>query len=752
MQIISLDCETFPIRRGLLAPPVVCFGWARVTETSGDVQLAESGLVTDLGEHTGDLPAGVAGDVSLISVFRALAEYALALGPTACRWVNQNNVFDFACLAAIDKDLLELMFQLYDAGIVEDTMLREQLIDIAKGSLGWSSEKSEKTGKNKRKAYDLAALSKKYLGVDLDKTTYRMGYGYLSGKPLAQWPQGAVDYGIDDAIAAAMVWFEQRAVVFAEGSEDGEVPDSANQARYHFGLHLMSVWGLRTDPKMVFSFERYLRRAFGELREVLNDVGLIRKTGQKNMKAISEHIEELSKTAPGGEIEPKRTPKGKISTKAEHVEDLLGAYNVRIPKDLSEALTLIKIARLERAGVERPEWGSLKAGADFDDMLEEMLRFGLGLEQWGPEAEQFLQEAQNTGTFSLFDGMVLFAWYTSVQKLLGTYIPVLKRGTKVPINARYNPLVDTGRTSCSSPNIQNLPKAPGVRECYIPRCGWAFCSVDYEALELHTLAEVCLELLGHSALADALNEGLDPHLLMACEWLLPDCSYGQGVEIRKDENHPRYKEVKEARNLAKAANFGLPGGLGAQRFCDFCKASGIIITLDESKALKQAWLQQWPEMRQYFGLISSMLDTDEEGLEGVTLEQVYSARVRGKARYTAACNSYFQGLAADGAKDAVYELVKATFTPGHALYGSRLVAFIHDETIMEHPMLSREDLDARAKEQANIMLVSMEKFCRRVKPKAKPALMLRWYKDAIDRYDEDGFLIPWTPKQELTWN
>jgi DNA polymerase-1 len=306
--------------------------------------------------------------------------------------------------------------------------------------------------------------------------------------------------------------------------------------------------------------------------------------------------------------------------------------------------------------------------------------------------------------------------------------------------------------NCSSPNIQNLPKAPGVRECYIPRPGWAFCSVDYEALELHTLAEVCLELLGHSALADALNEGLDPHLLLACEWLLADCPYEQGVEIRKDENHPRYKEVKEARNLAKAANFGLPGGLGAQRFCDFCKASGIIVSLDQSKDLKQAWLRQWPEMRQYFGLISSMLDTDEEGLEGVTLEQIYSARVRGKARYTSACNSYFQGLAADGAKDAVYEIVKATFTPGHILYGSRLVAFIHDETIMEHPMLSREDLDARAKEQARIMLVSMEKFCRRVKPKAKPALMLRWYKDAIDHYDEDGFLIPWKPKQELVWN
>lgn len=774
MQIIALDCETFPTRKGLAAPPAVCFGWCRVV----DKDVVESGLVTDFPEYTGDLPAGVHGEATMETVFRALAEYALRLGPSQCRFVNWNEVYDFACLAAMFPSLMPLIFELYEAGLVEDSMLREQLIDIAKGSLNWSSEKSEKTGKNKRKDYTLGQATKRWLGYDLDKKSFRLGYGHKSKVALSKWEQGAIDYGIDDAIAAALVWFEQRDYAVREGSDDGEVPDSSNQAKYHWGLHLISCWGLRTDPKMVFSFKRYLTKALYDLQLVLNDLGFLRpmnKAGKvpKNMAAIQQAIIDLSKQVPSGPVEPRYTPKGKrlkqldgtfvvvpqVSTKAEFVEDLLMLFDVEVPKDLGEALKLAQMAKLEACGLQRPTKQQLAARGikqpDVSDYYKEFLN-DLGYEQWEPELDKWCAENKGgpdgTAKAGLFDAMMLFAWYTSVQKLLGTYIPPLEHGTRWPINVRYRPLMETGRTSASKPNIQNLPKAPGVRECYIPRKGFAFCSVDYEALELHTLAEVCLELCGESALADALNNGLDPHLLLACEWLLDGVTYEEGKKIRKDKDHPRHKEVVKARNMAKVANFGLPGGLGYRRFVEYAKGSGIIISQEEAKALKDAWLMQWPEMRRYFSVISSMLQVDEEGLESVTLEQIYSHRIRGKARYTAACNSPFQGLAADGAKLALYEVAKACYLPGGSLYGSRMVAFIHDELIMEHPMISVEDLHRRCFEQARIMIEAMAKFTPRVRPKAVPALMLRWYKDAAEEYNEHGYLIPWTPKEELVWN
>lgn len=44
------------------------------------------------------------------------------------------------------------------------------------------------------------------------------------------------------------------------------------------------------------------------------------------------------------------------------------------------------------------------------------------------------------------------------RKLLSTYVSILESGTILPINPRYSVLMDTGRTSSSHPNVQNLPR------------------------------------------------------------------------------------------------------------------------------------------------------------------------------------------------------------------------------------------------------------------------------------------------------
>ena len=53
-----------------------------------------------------------------------------------------------------------------------------------------------------------------------------------------------------------------------------------------------------------------------------------------------------------------------------------------------------------------------------------------------------------------------------------------------------------------------------------------------------------------------------------------------------------------------------------------------------------------------------------------------TGRVRGRVSFTQARNTPFQGLAADGAKLALWELIRA---------GYRVVAFIHDEILIELP-------------------------------------------------------------------
>ena len=207
----------------------------------------------------------------------------------------------------------------------------------------------------------------------------------------------------------------------------------------------------------------------------------------------------------------------------------------------------------------------------------------------------------------------------------------------------------------------------------------------------------------------------------------------------------RDKDVVEKRTLSKVLNFGLPGGMGAEAFRDFAKDSyDVVLSSEEAKALKAKWLAQWPEMSEYFRIIGGMIkDYDDRGVQVGDVEQFVSGRIRGRARYTAMANSLFQGLAADGAKAAMYALAKACYLREGALFGSRSVAFIHDEVIMLHPEATASD---RAKLQAQIMCAEMQEVVPDVTITASPALMRRWYKSADAVYDKDNNLIPWEPK------
>jgi len=721
--LFCIDLETFMIEPGGGSPPPVCGGW-----TCYDDGALQSGVVHVNGDAEGDwTPASGDATPALAQLYRWGIERVraeAAKGRTA-RFVNHNIVFDLAvvCAAYADADpsLISLVFQAYDEGIIEDTMIREQLIDIAAGSLGWVRGVMSPRGTKIKRAYTLKDLAKRRLNEDLDKTTWRTGYASLVDVPLAQWPQGAKDYAIDDTGYALGVYLHQRDEAM-EDIEGGEIPNSIEQARAHWALYLMSVWGIRTDGARVARYKHELELRLRVFEDALKVVGFIRaKEGTKDKKLIETTILELhdSDRWPAGH-ELARTEKGAVSMKAQSIDDLLEALD----------LNLVPAKAVE-----------------VDGRKKEPVEFALDLARKLPVIPgDVVTDLDGHPMSKKIAGLALLAWHTSTQKLLGTYIPPLEDGSKYPINCRYQPLVASGRTSCTSPNLQNLPKERGVRECYRARPGMVFSSVDYEALELHTLAQACLTLLGKSKLAEALNDGVDPHLLFAVEQLIgdPDLNYDTAKKIRKDQAHPRNKEIVHARNTAKAALFGLPGGLGAPTFVAFCKASGILITIEQAIEIKKKWMIQFPEMRDYFKKIASDLRIDDNGEEVASVEQLFSARIRGGARYTAACNSVFQGLGSDVGKAACYDLAKACYVPGHnpILYGSRTIVFVHDETIMEHPI---ETAHERAMEQARIMVEAGKPFCPDVPLKAEPALMYYWSKDAVAVYDENKRLVPWVP-------
>ena len=228
-------------------------------------------------------------------------------------------------------------------------------------------------------------------------------------------------------------------------------------------------------------------------------------------------------------------------------------------------------------------------------------------------------------------------------------------------------------------------------------------------------------------------DGRDLHLEFAAQLL--DISYGEAA-VRRAEGD---KAIKKARQDAKAGNFGFPGGLGIAAFCEYAGSMGIPMTFNRAQELKDLWMETWPEMKSYFEMIAHATDTSETGR--FTVRQLGSDRLRGGCSYTSGANTFFQGLASDGCKSAMWYLTKAMYNDETSpLYGVRCWAFIHDEFLFEGP---EETAHLWAPAASAIMVEEKRKYTPNIHIKAEPALMRRWYKDAESRYDKTGKLVVW---------
>jgi DNA polymerase I len=318
---------------------------------------------------------------------------------------------------------------------------------------------------------------------------------------------------------------------------------------------------------------------------------------------------------------------------------------------------------------------------------------------------------------------------------------------KLPIvRARYG-LAESGRSTCWGPNLQNLKVNAGIRECFVPPPGFFLAGADYEGLELCTVAQACLKLLGKSKLADMLNAGIDVHSWLAAKILR--ISYEDALKRKKLKS--KDLEFYYARQSAKAANFGFPGGLGGPGMQSYAKSNyGVSITLERAFELRELWLTSFPEFYAYFDMIKSlphefrrMPDKRTGDMRDVaiyTVEQLFSGRIRSGCLFTEAANTIFQGLGGDATKAAGYEVTKACRIGTGALQGGHPLVYVHDEFLTK---VRESSAHEAAYEMADIMVKAASVFLPDVPPKAAPYLCRRWSKDADTAFDKSGKLIPW---------
>lgn len=282
--------------------------------------------------------------------------------------------------------------------------------------------------------------------------------------------------------------------------------------------------------------------------------------------------------------------------------------------------------------------------------------------------------------------LTVYQHYGSIMGLRARTLASLK----VPIiRTRFTELMETGRTSSSNPNTQNFPRKGGFRECLVPPEGSVFVIADWKTMELVCWAEVLLTFFGEkaptAALANALRSGADVH-----------------AELGKMIDMPGMTE--SPRQLAKPCNFGFPGAMGPARFRDYARKYGLRLTMEQAISLKRTWAEKWQPW-DYFDYINDELEEKYDVAhtdQGIMIRQLKSDRLRNGCSFPEACNGFFQGLAADVAKDTLWRLAVEMYTrPRSELYGARQVLFGHDENVLECPRADAEKVAARLEQVMN---------------------------------------------------
>lgn len=393
-----------------------------------------------------------------------------------------------------------------------------------------------------------------------------------------------------------------------------------------------------------------------------------------------------------------------IHTDQEQVERVARRLDARV-KELGESLVDIGLARWK--GKKSPKIVcDTKAAAAL--MRQWCAERGVAVLETEKGGTALSAEAMEKAAIPVGHPLDQYREYKGTRTLRSKTIPILRRPI---IRTRYDECKDTGRTGSSAPqgrrkiddvalwewagtNLQNQPKSGGFRECLVPPPGCLFVITDYSGLELCTFAQCELDLLGRSVMAESIRAGRDLHADLACEFL------GMPYE-QFDKSIP---EHKAKRQYSKPPNFGFLGGMGVARFVGYAAGMGQLLTEHEARHAKRVWLHKW-QTQAYFDHHAQLQEF--AGDAGITVVQHRSNRIRSRCSFSEACNTRFQGLAADGAGSALWRLYLAGLDRESPMFGAYQCLFVHDENVT---VCRREDAERVATEQERIMVEAMQEW------------------------------------------
>jgi len=290
--------------------------------------------------------------------------------------------------------------------------------------------------------------------------------------------------------------------------------------------------------------------------------------------------------------------------------------------------------------------------------------------------------------------MSLYLEYTGNLKKATAYGPKFFKhinSTTGRVHASFNQNeADTGRYSCSEPNLQQIPHIPEYRNAFIADEGNSLIDKDYSQVELRIIADTARIRRWLEAFAN----GDDLH------------------DVTKNE-------IGSDRYQAKIVNFSSAYGAGAQ---SYALKANIALSLAQQRMRK--FYKSIPEF-------SVWLDRQVDYLKQYNLVRSASGRMRVLNRWMwnddemhiakqASRNFPIQATSADILKTALVKLIPAL--PA----GAKVVNIVHDEVLTEAPDELVPEVSALMDEA---MIYAGKKFVERVDIKVDTNISKRWEKE-----------------------
>ena len=408
-------------------------------------------------------------------------------------WLAHNAQFDLGWLQA---------YGWYPQGQIRDTMLAAKLLTNGLPNL----------------KYNLAAVAKRYLDVELDKT-----------QQASDWSGNLSTEQIEYAAKDVAVLCELDDLLHRQIAEQGLGRAYSLECRALPAMAEMARTGLPWDREALEGVERdYGKDAENLGREVLLELDAALPKGKKLPRNDDGSINTASRT-------PKRDREG------------TAGFNIGSSSQLLKVLTTIL------------------GKAPLDPKTKKPSASRTALREYAAEHTAIQTYLQ---------------WKKAEKRRQMVHSLLEKMDADNFIRASYMQLgADTGRMTCLSPNLQQVPRDEQFRAAVVAPAGWSLICADFSQMELRLLASVAED----ENMAQAFKDGADLHTVTA-EALGCD------------------------RQIAKSANFGLAYGSGAEGLRQYAAGMGVSLTLQEATKIRSEWLAQYDGVRRWHKKLSNISD------------------------------------------------------------------------------------------------------------------------------------------------